>query len=108
MSNCHLVAARSLIGRAAVVAGPLAARAQQGERMRRIGVLMHWAADDAEGQACRGAYQFRFGIILHQRAGSVGLCERESYLIARHRKRKLLRSARPTLPQRPYSPPTNG
>jgi DNA-binding LacI/PurR family transcriptional regulator len=30
---------------------PLAARAQQRERMRRIGVLMNLAADDAEGQA---------------------------------------------------------
>ena len=27
---------------------PLAARAQQGERVRRIGVLMHLAADDPE------------------------------------------------------------
>ena len=27
---------------------PLAARAQQGERMRRIGVLMHLAVDDPE------------------------------------------------------------
>ena len=32
-------------------AWPLAARAQQGERMRRIGVLMTQAADDPEGQA---------------------------------------------------------
>src|SRR5213078_3968008 len=32
-------------------AWPLAARAQQPERMRRIGVLMHLAADDPEGQA---------------------------------------------------------
>src|SRR4030088_1980871 len=32
-------------------AGPLAARAQQGERVRRIGVLMYLAAGDAEGQA---------------------------------------------------------
>jgi putative ABC transport system substrate-binding protein len=32
-------------------AWPLAARAQQGERMRRIGVLMNLAADDKEGQA---------------------------------------------------------
>jgi putative tryptophan/tyrosine transport system substrate-binding protein len=32
------------------VAWPLAARAQQGQRMRRIGVLMHLAADDPEGQ----------------------------------------------------------
>ncbi len=32
-------------------AWPLAARAQQSERMRRIGVLMNTASDDAEGQA---------------------------------------------------------
>jgi ABC-type uncharacterized transport system substrate-binding protein len=35
----------------AVAAWPLAARAQQGERMRRIGVLWYLGADDAEGQA---------------------------------------------------------
>jgi putative tryptophan/tyrosine transport system substrate-binding protein len=34
----------------AVVAWPLAAHAQQRERMRRIGVLMDLAADDPEGQ----------------------------------------------------------
>ena len=33
------------------VAWPLAAHAQQGERVRRIGVLMALAADDPEGQA---------------------------------------------------------
>jgi putative ABC transport system substrate-binding protein len=40
----------SLFGSAAA-AWPLAARAQQPERMRRIGVLMGLAADDPEGQA---------------------------------------------------------
>jgi hypothetical protein len=45
----------TLIGGAAV-ARPLAARAQQGERMRRIGVLMYLAADDAEGQARLAAF----------------------------------------------------
>jgi len=34
----------------AAVSWPLAARALQGERMRRIGVLMNLAADDPEGQ----------------------------------------------------------
>ena len=33
------------------IAWPLAARAQQADRMRRIGVLTPFAADDAEGQA---------------------------------------------------------
>src|SRR4029078_6787323 len=35
---------------AGVTTWPLAARAQQRERMRRIGVLMHLAADDPDGQ----------------------------------------------------------
>jgi hypothetical protein len=39
-----------LVGSAAA-AWPLAARAQPGERIRRIGVLMHLAADDPESQA---------------------------------------------------------
>ena len=34
----------------ATMAWPLAARAQQGERMRRIGVLTPYPADDPEGQ----------------------------------------------------------
>jgi putative tryptophan/tyrosine transport system substrate-binding protein len=37
-------------------AWPLIARAQQGERIRRIGVLMNTAADDREGQAGLAAF----------------------------------------------------
>src|SRR6516162_569214 len=39
---------------------PLTARAQQAERMHRVGVLMNWAADDPEGQA--GVMAFKKGL----------------------------------------------
>jgi putative ABC transport system substrate-binding protein len=40
----------------AAITWPLAARAEQGERMRRIGVLMDLAESDPEGQARIAAF----------------------------------------------------
>jgi putative ABC transport system substrate-binding protein len=46
----------SLLG-GAVAAWPLAARGQQGERMRRIGVFLGAPADDPDYQAWVGAFR---------------------------------------------------
>ena len=46
-----------LVALGGVAAWPLAARAQQGERMRRIGVLMNLAERDPEGLARIAAFQ---------------------------------------------------
>ena len=40
----------------ATVAWPLAARAQQAERMRRVGILMPTTEDDSEGRARVAAF----------------------------------------------------
>jgi len=47
------------LGGAAAV--PLLARAQQGERVRRVGVLMHATADDPEAQARLAHLQTGYG-----------------------------------------------
>src|SRR5262249_6967445 len=64
----------TLLGGAAA-ALPLAARAQQPQRMRRIGVLMNYASDDAEGQVRLPAFHQR----LQQLGWTVGRNVRIDY-----------------------------
>ena len=66
----------TLLGGAAA-AWPLAARAQQADRMRRIGVLVAVAADDADSRhaserSCRGLQQLGWTIGRNVRSISVG------------------------------------
>jgi putative ABC transport system substrate-binding protein len=48
---------------AATASVPFAARAQQAERMRRVGVLTTLAEDDPEGQSLLDAFQQRLGVL---------------------------------------------
>jgi putative ABC transport system substrate-binding protein len=60
----------SLLGGAAA-SWPLAARAQQGDRMRRVGVLMASAADDSENQARMAAFLQGLAQLVDTRWGAI-------------------------------------
>src|SRR5512132_3421416 len=84
----------ALLGGAAA-AWPLAARAQQSDRMRRIAVLMNNAEDDPEGQARAAALRQglhalgwtegkNLRIYWHWTAGDVGRIRSDVTELARH------------------------
>ena len=80
----------TLLGGAAA-AWPLAARAQQADRMRRIGMLMTAAADDPEGQARVAA----FLQALAQLGWTVGRNVRIDYPLGRRQCRRAFAKTRP-------------
>jgi hypothetical protein len=65
-----------IVGLGTAATWPLAARAQQPQRMRRVGVLMNLAADDPEGQArlaafLRGSQRVEAAKLLCQRSDTL-------------------------------------
>ena len=81
----------TLLGGAA--AWPLAARAQQGERMRRIGVLSTFAESDPETQSMVGARASRRLIVLISPSASRRRSARWCRCRAQHRRGAVHRAA---------------
>jgi hypothetical protein len=80
----------TLLGGAA--AWPLAARAQQPDRMQRIGVLMGYAESNVEGQAFVAA--FREGLL---KLGSTRPCPTLPYVGSQARRGEMVRPRAPAV-----------